>query len=66
MNFEGFQNSCKLQVAVFEFQRLEEKVEMHDQWLEEYQDIVKAASQSLFYQSLEELIELLSEGTELP
>ncbi|GKD33990.1 kinase-like domain, phloem protein 2-like protein [Tanacetum coccineum] len=60
IDFEGFQNGCML--AGFEFEPLEEKVELHDQWLEEYQDIVKAASQSLFYKSLEELKVLLSIG----
>nr|GEY98996.1 protein kinase-like domain, phloem protein 2-like protein [Tanacetum cinerariifolium] len=44
INFEKFVNGCELQVAGFEFQPLEEKVELHDQGLEEYQDIVKAAS----------------------
>ncbi|GJS34492.1 hypothetical protein Tco_0532874 [Tanacetum coccineum] len=62
INFEGFRSRCKLQIAGFEFQPLEEKVELHDQGLEEYQEIVKAASQSLFYKSLEELKELLSIG----
>nr|GEW63247.1 protein kinase-like domain, phloem protein 2-like protein [Tanacetum cinerariifolium] len=62
IDFGGFRNGCKLQVAGFEFQPLEEKVELHDQGLEEYQDIVKAASQPLFYKSLEELKELLSIG----
>ncbi|GKA28694.1 alpha/beta hydrolase fold protein, partial [Tanacetum coccineum] len=37
-------------------------VELYDQLLEEYQDIVKAASQPLFYKSLEELKEVLSIG----
>ncbi|GJT12087.1 kinase-like domain, phloem protein 2-like protein [Tanacetum coccineum] len=62
VNFEGFPNGCKLQVAGFEFQPFEEMMELHDQGLEVYQDIVKAASQSLFYKSLEELKELLSIG----
>nr|GEZ65100.1 protein kinase-like domain, phloem protein 2-like protein [Tanacetum cinerariifolium] len=53
---------CKLQVAGFEFQPLEEKVELHDQGLEEYQDIAKAASQPLFYKSLEEFKVLLTKG----
>ncbi|PWA61301.1 protein kinase-like domain, Phloem protein 2-like protein [Artemisia annua] len=57
--FKGFQNNCELQVAGFEFQRLEDKIELHDKGLE---DIVKAASQSLFYKSLEELEVLLSVG----
>ncbi|PWA47358.1 protein kinase domain, Nitrogen network kinase 1, Phloem protein 2-like protein [Artemisia annua] len=59
--FEGTRNGCELQVAGFEFQP-NEKVELHDQGLEEYQDIVKAASQSLFYKTLEELEVLLSVG----
>ncbi|GJY90072.1 kinase-like domain, phloem protein 2-like protein [Tanacetum coccineum] len=62
INFEGLWSGCKLQVAGFEFQHLEENVELHDQGLEEYQDIVKAASQPLFYKSLQELKELLSTG----
>ncbi|PWA53389.1 protein kinase, ATP binding site, Serine/threonine-protein kinase Plk3 [Artemisia annua] len=62
INFQRFRDSCKLQVAGFEFQPLEENVELNDQWLEEYQDIVKAASQSLFYKSPEELKGLLSKG----
>ncbi|PWA43313.1 protein kinase-like domain, Phloem protein 2-like protein [Artemisia annua] len=65
INFEGFRNGGELLVAGFEFQPLEEKVELHDQGLEEYQDIVKAASQSLFYKSLEELKVLLSMGVYL-
>ncbi|GJV00932.1 zinc finger, CCHC-type containing protein [Tanacetum coccineum] len=62
IEFEVFQSSCKLQVASFEFQPLEDKVELHAHRLEEYKDIVKAASQSLFYKSIEELKELLSKG----
>ncbi|GJT14470.1 kinase-like domain, phloem protein 2-like protein [Tanacetum coccineum] len=62
IHFEGFSNGFKLQVAGFEFQSLEEKVELHDQELEEYRDIVKSASQPLFYKSIEELKELLLEG----
>ncbi|GKC84511.1 kinase-like domain, phloem protein 2-like protein, partial [Tanacetum coccineum] len=63
INFEGFRNSCKLQVAGFEFQRLEETVELHDRGLEEYQDIVKVASQSLFEQIPQELLSgLLTKG----
>nr|GEW36760.1 protein kinase-like domain, phloem protein 2-like protein [Tanacetum cinerariifolium] len=71
INFRGFKSGCKSQVAGFEFQPLEEKVsrkirmELHDQGLEEYRDIVKAASQSLFYKSLEELEVLLSVGVYL-
>ncbi|GKC60489.1 hypothetical protein Tco_1088087, partial [Tanacetum coccineum] len=61
INFERFiLNGYELQVAGFQFQPLEEKVELRDQGLEEYQDIVKAASQTLFYKSLEQLKELLS------
>ncbi|PWA68341.1 protein kinase-like domain, Phloem protein 2-like protein [Artemisia annua] len=60
IDFRGFLNGCKLQVAGFEFQPLEEKAELHDQGLEEYEDIVKAASQSLFYKSPEEFKELLT------
>ncbi|GKE20583.1 hypothetical protein Tco_1432095 [Tanacetum coccineum] len=62
INFEGLRNGCKLQIAGFEFQHPEENVELYDQLLEEYQDIVKAASQPLFYKSLEELKEVLSIG----
>ncbi|GJT89511.1 kinase-like domain, phloem protein 2-like protein [Tanacetum coccineum] len=62
IHFEGFRYDCKLQVAGFEFHPLEEKVELHDEGLEEYQDIVKVASQSLFYKSLEELKVLLTKG----
>ncbi|GJV63871.1 kinase-like domain, phloem protein 2-like protein [Tanacetum coccineum] len=62
INFEGFPNGSALQIAGFEFQPREEKVELHDQWLEEYQDIVKAVSQSFFCKSLEELKELPSIG----
>ncbi|GJT12097.1 kinase-like domain, phloem protein 2-like protein [Tanacetum coccineum] len=60
--YEREDGCCKLQVAGFEFQRLEETVELHDRGLEEYQDIVKVASQSLFYKSLKELKVLLTKG----
>ncbi|GKB16700.1 hypothetical protein Tco_0850623 [Tanacetum coccineum] len=40
-------------------------VELHDQGLEEYQDIIKDASQFLFYKSPEDLKELLSIGQAL-
>ncbi|PWA85445.1 protein kinase-like domain, Phloem protein 2-like protein [Artemisia annua] len=60
--FERCRYGSNLRVAGFEFRPLEEKVELHDQGLEEYQDIVKVASQTLFYKSLEELKELLSIG----
>ncbi|GJU00983.1 kinase-like domain, phloem protein 2-like protein [Tanacetum coccineum] len=63
INFEGIgSDRCKLQVAGFEFRPIERTVELHDQGLAKYQDIVKAASQPLFYQSHEEFKELLSIG----
>ncbi|GJZ18088.1 kinase-like domain, phloem protein 2-like protein [Tanacetum coccineum] len=62
IDFEGFQNGCQLQVAGFEFRPLEENVELYDQCSEEYQDIVKVASQFVFYKSSNELKELLSIG----
>ncbi|PWA46951.1 protein kinase-like domain, Phloem protein 2-like protein [Artemisia annua] len=52
-----------LLVAGIEFQQSEEKVEL--QVIDEYQDMVKDASQSLFYTSLDELKQILYEGVHL-
>ncbi|PWA62025.1 protein kinase-like domain, Phloem protein 2-like protein [Artemisia annua] len=56
--FEG--HNTYLLVAGIEFQPSEEKVQLPV--FEEYQHIVEAASQSLFYTSLDELKQILSKG----
>ncbi|PWA77382.1 protein kinase domain, Nitrogen network kinase 1, Phloem protein 2-like protein [Artemisia annua] len=54
-----------LLVVGFEFQPLEEKAELSNTVFEEYQGILKAASQSLVYKSFEELKEILFKGIHL-
>nr|GEV54601.1 protein kinase-like domain, phloem protein 2-like protein [Tanacetum cinerariifolium] len=63
LQFEFEKRATPLLVAGIEFQPSEEKVKL--QVFEEYQHIVKDASQSLFYTSLEELKQILSKGLHL-
>nr|GEW90430.1 protein kinase-like domain, phloem protein 2-like protein [Tanacetum cinerariifolium] len=63
LQFEFEYRVTPLLVAGIEFQPYEEKVEL--QVFEEYEDIVKDASQSLFYTSLEEHKQILSKGVHL-
>ncbi|GKA02039.1 kinase-like domain, phloem protein 2-like protein [Tanacetum coccineum] len=63
IDFEDIGYTYKLEVAGFEFQPLEEKAAYYQ--VLEYQDIMKSASQTLFYESIEELKMLLSIGVHL-
>ncbi|GJU76522.1 kinase-like domain, phloem protein 2-like protein [Tanacetum coccineum] len=63
LQFEFQGRSTILLVTGFEFQPSEEKVQL--KVFEEYQDIIEAASQSMFYTSLDELKQILSKGVPL-
>ncbi|GJZ95095.1 kinase-like domain, phloem protein 2-like protein [Tanacetum coccineum] len=63
LQFEFQERFTHLLVAGFEFQLSEEKVEL--QVFEEYRYILQVASQSLFYTSLDQLKQILSQGVYL-